>query len=142
MAADQALKAVLVHTVPLGTSIPILPGILSLTHVHNSGVAFSLLPQVPMLVPTAIALTLIVLLFYNEARWVRQSRAQWALSLLCGGALGNLIDRFRLGAVIDYIDLQVWPVFNLADVAVTTGAALLMLALLSRPDATSQVRGD
>ena len=56
-----------------------------------------------------------------------------ALALLAGGALGNLLDRLRLGAVIDYIDLAVWPVFNLADVAVTLGAGLLVLILL-RPE--------
>jgi signal peptidase II len=53
--------------------------------------------------------------------------------VLTGGAIGNLIDRLRVGAVIDYVDLSVWPVFNLADVAVTVGAGLLLLTLL-RPD--------
>ncbi len=139
---DQALKALVARLLPLGATIPLVSGILSLTHVHNPGVAFSLLPQVPVLVPAAIALTLLTLLFYNEARWVRHPHTQWALALLSGGAVGNLIDRLRVGAVIDYIDLHVWPVFNLADAAVTAGAALLVFSLMTRTQATPQIRGD
>lgn len=119
---------------PVGERIPILPW-LSLTHVHNTGIAFSLLGSVSWLLPAGIALTLVFLVFYNKARWTRGTRAHVALVLLAGGAIGNLIDRLRVGAVIDYVDLSVWPVFNLADVAVTVGAGLLLLSLL-RPDGT------
>lgn len=142
VAVDQTVKTVVMQVVPLGTSIPLLPGALSLTHVHNPGVAFSLLPQVPLVVPAVIALTLLVLLFYNEARWARHPPAQWALALLSGGAVGNLIDRIRLGAVVDYIDVHVWPVFNLADAAVTTGAVLLMFALAAARTPYQKARGD
>ena len=117
---------------PLGESIPLLPW-LALTHVHNRGIAFSLLGSVSWVVPAGIALTLLFLLLYNEARWTRGGGMSTALALLAGGALGNLLDRLRLGAVIDYVDLAVWPVFNLADVAVTLGAGLLVLILL-RPE--------
>lgn len=142
VALDQALKAILVRTLPLGASVALLP-VLSLTHVHNPGVAFSLLPQVPAFVPAAIVLALLVLLFRREGRGkTHDTQVQRALALLAGGAMGNLIDRVRLGAVIDYLDLRVWPVFNLADVAVTTGAALLILALVARPEATPLTRGD
>lgn len=73
------------------------------------------------------------MLFYNKARWTHGVVVRPALALLAGGATGNLIDRLRVGAVIDYVDLSVWPVFNLADVAVTVGAGLLVLTLL-RPE--------
>ncbi len=142
VAIDQALKALIIRALPLGSSIALLPAVLSLTHVHNPGVAFSLLPQVPAFVPAVIVLTLLFLLFYNEAQWTRAPQVQRALALLAGGAAGNLIDRVRLGAVIDYIDLHIWPVFNLADIAVTTGAALLIISLATRPDATPQTGGD
>lgn len=118
--------------IPLGDHVSLLPW-LSLTHVHNRGIAFSLVGRVPWLLPSGIALTLLFMLFYNEARWTRGVGARLALALLAGGAIGNLIDRLRVGAVIDFIDLSVWPVFNLADVAVTLGAGLLVLTLL-RPD--------
>ncbi len=132
MAADQLAKLLVARRLPLGSSIPILPW-LSLTHVHNRGVAFSLLGSVSWALPAGIALTLLFVLFYNRARWTHGTAAQAGLALLAGGALGNLADRVRVGAVVDYIDLSVWPVFNLADVAVTAGAALLVLTLL-RPD--------
>ena len=141
VALDQALKAIVVRTLPLGGSVALLP-VLSFTRVLNPGVAFSLLPQVPAFVPAVIAITLLVLLFRGEAHSMQDLQVQRALALLAGGALGNLVDRVRLGAVIDYVDLRVWPVFNLADVAVTIGAALLILSLVTRADATPQTRGD
>lgn len=129
VAADQALKVLVTLRLPPGGTIAIVPGVLSLTNVRNPGIAFSALPGISLLVPAAVALTLIFLLFYNKARWSRARPAQVALALLAGGAVGNLIDRVRVGAVIDYLDLQVWPVFNLADLAITAGAGLLLLAL-------------
>jgi len=142
VAIDQAVKAAVASLLPPGATVPLVSGLLSLTHVRNPGVAFSLLPRVPVLIPAAIALTLLSQLFYNEALWTGRPRTKWALVLLAGGALGNLIDRLRVGAVIDYIDLHLWPVFNLADVAVTAGAALLVLSLATRTQATPHVRGD
>jgi len=132
VAIDQALKFVIASKYPLGASTELFDGILSLTYMRNPGAAFGLLPQVPVLVPALIALTLLSVLFYNDARWVAPPRVQGALALLAGGALGNLIDRIRLGAVVDYIDVHIWPVFNVADLAVTTGAALLMISLVVR----------
>lgn len=128
--ADQAAKLLVAQRIPLGVSIPLIPGVLAVTHVHNRGIAFSLLGGVPLLVPAALALTLLFLLFDKGARWSRRPMPQAALALLGGGAVGNLIDRLRVGAVVDFIDVSVWPVFNLADVAVTAGAGLLILTLL------------
>ena len=130
LVADQATKLVVEARLPLGISIPVIPGVLAFTHVHNRGIAFSLLGGIPLLVPAAIALTLLFLLFYNTARWSRRPVAQAALALLGGGAIGNLVDRVRVGAVVDFIDVHVWPVFNLADIAVTAGTGLLILLLI------------
>lgn len=134
---DQALKLAVASTHPLGVSTALLDGILSLTYIRNPGAAFGLLPQVPVLVPALIALTLLYALFYNDARWAAPPQVQGALALLAGGAVGNLIDRIRVGAVIDYIDIHFWPVFNVADLAVTTGAALLMISLVTRRPPTA-----
>jgi len=133
VALDQALKAFVDRTIPVGASLPLVPPVLFLTNVRNSGIAFSALPGIPLIVPAAIALTLVFLLFYNEVRWSHRPTAQSGVALLAGGAIGNLIDRVRMGAVIDYLDLRVWPVFNLADVAITVGAALLVLTFAVRP---------
>jgi signal peptidase II len=135
--ADQVLKLVVAATHPLGVSTAVLDGVLSLTYIRNPGAAFGLLPQVPVLVPALIALTLLSVLFYNDARWATSPRVQGALALLAGGAVGNLIDRIRLGAVVDYIDIHIWPVFNLADLAVTIGAALLMISLIAHTPPTA-----
>ncbi|MBI2123177.1 MAG: signal peptidase II [Armatimonadetes bacterium] len=131
--ADQTIKVVIDRAIPVGTSHPLLPPILFLTNVRNPGIAFSALPGIPLIVPALIVLTLIFLLFSDRARWAQRRSAQWGLALLTGGAFGNLIDRARVGAVIDYLDLQIWPVFNLADAAITVGAALLILTFAWRP---------
>ena len=130
---DQAVKLLVASQIPLGTSVPLIPGVLALSHLRNPGIAFSLLRNVPLVIPAVIALTLLFLLFYNGAQWSRRPAVAIALALVSGGAIGNLIDRLRVGAVIDYIDLHVWPVFNLADMAVVTGAALLIVTLAFRP---------
>lgn len=130
IAADQATKLLLALRIPLGSSVPVIPGFLAFTHVHNRGIAFSLIGGIPLLVPALIALTLLFLLFYNRSRWSRRPLTQSALALVSGGAIGNLIDRVRVGAVVDFIDVRVWPVFNLADLAVTAGAGLLIFTLI------------
>ncbi|HLE78412.1 MAG TPA: signal peptidase II [bacterium] len=141
--ADQAVKALVGRLLPLGDSVPLIPGIVALTHVRNTGIAFGMAGGVPVAVPGAIALTFLFLLFYNRPRWTRPPLARAALALLAGGAVGNLVDRVRVGAVIDYLDVFVWPVFNLADLAVTTGSALLILALIPRrePEGAASRRG-
>ncbi len=126
---DQGLKALVVRFLPPGASRPVLPGILSLTHAQNTGVAFGLLSGLPLVIPILVALTVVFLLLYNGGRRARDSLTRGALALLVGGAVGNLIDRLRLGYVTDYIDLHVWPIFNVADVAVVCGGALLLIGL-------------
>lgn len=130
IAADQAAKLLVGLRIPLGSSVPVIPGFLAFTHVHNRGIAFSLLGGIPLLVPALIALTLLFVLFYNRSRWSRRPLTQSGLALVSGGAIGNLIDRLRVGAVIDFIDVHVWPVFNVADLAVTAGAGLLIFTLI------------
>lgn len=130
IAADQATKLLVGLRIPLGSSVPVIPGFLAFTHVHNRGIAFSLLGGIPLLVPALIALTLLFVLFYNRSRWSRRPLTQSGLALVSGGAIGNLIDRLRVGAVIDFIDVHVWPVFNVADLAVTAGAGLLIFTLI------------
>lgn len=131
VAADQALKALVAHLLPVGASVWVIPGVLALTHVRNPGVAFSLLRDVPAILPAALTAALLGVLFGGARRLPRT--AQGGLAVLCGGAVGNLIDRVRIGAVVDYVDLRVWPVFNLADVAVTAGAVTVLLALAVPP---------
>ncbi len=125
---DQALKAVVERVIPVGYSIPVVPGILSFTHVVNPGLAFGLFRDVPPVVAVLLTLTTLLAFLSNSYRW-RGGRMGIAFSLILGGALGNLLDRLRVGHVVDYLDLRFWPVFNLADVAVTLGMVLLLVRI-------------
>jgi signal peptidase II len=142
VALDQATKWIVDQGMPLHQSIPIIPGFLSLTHVRNTGAAFGMLAS-----PSPGLRSAFLLLFSTLAIglilwiWIRDRRAGTlhvsALAMVLGGALGNLIDRMRLGAVIDFVDVYWreyhWPAFNVADSAITVGVALLLLRLLSQP---------
>lgn len=128
-AADQGVKALVIRALPPSASIPVLPGVLSLTHVQNPGVAFGLLSGIPPVAAALVALTLFFLVLYNRGRWLATRAAAGGFALMAGGACGNLLDRARLGHVVDYLDLHIWPVFNLADVAIVVGAGLLVLVM-------------
>jgi signal peptidase II len=129
IAVDQGIKAVIVRAIPVGASIPLVPGVLSLTHIQNTGVAFGLLAGASPLAVLAAALTLAFFLFYNRGRWFATRALAAGMALLAGGAAGNLLDRIRFGFVTDYLDLRVWPVFNVADAAIVAGAGVLVVAL-------------
>ena len=96
--------------------------------MQNTGVAFGLLAGASPLITALAALTLVFLLFYNKGRQIGTGAAWPGIAAMAGGAAGNLIDRVRLGYVVDYLDVHVWPVFNLADVAIVLGAAVLIIA--------------
>ncbi len=128
--ADQWIKALVTRAMPPGSSVPVIDGILSLTHVQNHGVAFGLMAGIPPIVTMLAALTLVVLLAYNKGRQLRSRMSAVGLALMAGGAVGNLLDRIRYGFVVDYIDVHVWPVFNLADAAIVAGAGLVVLVLM------------
>jgi signal peptidase II len=124
LAADQIAKAAIEANLVTGEEVGVL-GPLGLTLSHNRGVAFGLAggSGAPLVLVTLLALAVVVYLFArNPARpgmWI-------ATGLLAGGAIGNLVDRIRAGAVTDYVALSSWPPFNLADVAITAGVLLLV----------------
>jgi signal peptidase II len=125
---DQVAKAIAEDQIVIGEQIDVF-GPLEFTLTHNRGVAFGLAggAGAPLVLVTLVALGAVLYLFSrNPARpwmWV-------AVGLLAGGALGNLVDRIRLGHVTDFIDLPPWPPFNLADVAITFGVILLVVLYL------------
>jgi signal peptidase II len=136
---DQVSKAVIVRTMRLGQSIPIVPGYFDLTFVLNPGAAFSLLATLPESVRNPffilVAVAAVILIVIYRARHLRQHRlASVSLALILGGAIGNLIDRVRHGMVVDFLDVHVhqyhWPVFNVADSAISIGVTLLLLEML------------
>ncbi|MGC9317283.1 MAG: signal peptidase II [Armatimonadota bacterium] len=128
--ADQATKLAAVHLLrPVGT-VPVLEPYLSFTWATNTGGAFGMLPAATGLLVVTAAVVIAVLVLV--AHRVSASRLlAVSVALLIGGALGNLIDRLRLGYVIDFIDLHFWPIFNVADIAITVGAGLLIIATIT-----------
>lgn len=138
LALDQASKAVVEDRIAIGGEVDVL-GPLKLTLAHNEGVAFGLAGGggVLLVAVTLAALAFVVYLFSRDpARpWM------WVpTGLLAGGAIGNLVDRVRAGAVTDFVDLPSWPPFNLADAAITIGVILLILIYL-RETEREQRRG-
>ncbi|MBI4276993.1 MAG: signal peptidase II [Armatimonadetes bacterium] len=131
-AIDQGVKAAVAARIPLGASLPVLPDVFYLTHVTNPGVAFGLFQQAGGIRAFASALTAILLLLYTRDRWRHSPLSRLGLAVMLGGAAGNLIDRLRFGHVIDYLDFRVWPVFNLADVAIVVGGGCLFYTLIFR----------
>ncbi len=137
--ADQVTKPLVGALVPLHESVPVMAGFLSITHVRNTGAAFGMLNSVdfPFKSLTLIAASLVALAglgFYAASLPPQHRLARAGLALILGGAIGNLIDRARLGYVLDFIDVywrnhHFWA-FNVADSAITVGAAALILELL------------
>ncbi len=128
---DHVTKAwVADHFMP-GESRIVIPHVLYLTYVQNYHGAFGLFGTHPLLLTAAASAVLIG--FYL---WYRKEGAaatvHIAFALIFGGAVGNIVDRLRFGYVHDFIDFRVWPVFNIADSAITVGVSLLLLQMLVR----------
>jgi signal peptidase II len=129
---DQLTKFFLNNNLVLNQPNPLIKGFFYLTLVHNRGAAFGILRnQIPLFVLTSIfAITLIIFNLKKAGRNKKLSANDLALGLILAGAVGNLIDRLVYGYVIDFLDFCVWPVFNVADSAITVGAVLLGYSLL------------
>ena len=134
--ADQLTKAMVVDSLLLYESREIIPGFFNLVYVTNSGAAFSLLADMNspwrhyfFLSIGSVALVGLTVVYWN-LRKVNHFYS-WSLALIAGGAAGNLIDRVRFGAVIDFLDFYVgkyhWPAFNIADSAICVGAGLFLI---------------
>lgn len=126
IAGDQALKGWTVSHLELGESIPFIPAIMQLTRVHNYGAAWSSLSGKTVLLIAVTAVTMIAVAVLLLRRVVRHPLGVAACLLILGGGIGNIIDRIRLGYVVDMFDLLLfeYPVFNLADCFVVVGAIL------------------
>ncbi|MCK4511418.1 signal peptidase II [bacterium] len=138
---DQITKAIVVHTMQMGSSINILGSVVRLTRTQNSGAAFGLFKdgRVAFIIVSAVASLAIILLRREIAKM--RSREQMSFGLILGGAVGNLVDRVRVGAVVDFLDIGVgsvrWPAFNVADSAITIGVSILAFYLIFRADSHS-----
>lgn len=144
---DQISKQVVWRSFAPGFHTDVIPGVLRINLVKNDGAAFGLFEggRIFFIIASVIASVFIVYLGFHLSRTERFKRL--LLGLILGGAVGNLIDRVYDGAVIDFIEMGIaghwWPVYNVADIAVTVGAVMLLVNLLiaSRGDDTAGVSG-
>ena len=136
--SDQLTKRIVIDMIEIGQRYIVIPGILDLVHVKNSGMVFGIMQgnnstPFQLLMIFISILAIVVLIF-----WIRNSHSKGRqiiyLSLILGGAIGNLIDRVARGAVVDFIDIHIgsrhWPAFNFADSAITLGVVFLVLDML------------
>lgn len=138
-AGDQVTKMMVKNSVPEHAVIPVIPNFLNLTHIKNAGVAFGLFSDAPAPWKTAVLIVVSAALLATVVVIVVRSRhLRWeagvGLALILGGALSNLVDRIRMGRVVDFVDVFFrsyhWPTFNLADTAIVVGAGFLVLQLI------------
>ena len=136
---DRWTKHLVAARIAMYTHIQVIPGFFRITHTENTGAAFSLFADSPshwktiMLISfSVIAMIVVSILLWNQSRPFTITGV--ALSLILGGAFGNLWDRVAAGRVVDFLDVYYrtyhWPVFNLADSAIVVGASLLVLEII------------
>lgn len=132
---DQITKILVLDKIPLYHNINVIPGFFNLTHIHNPGGAFGFMAaknaswlNIAFLAASFFALGFILFFFKNTPPKFRFLSA--GLSLIFGGAIGNIIDRIRFGEVVDFLDFYIgsvhWPSFNIADSAITVGVAIFI----------------
>lgn len=149
---DQATKLFIDRSMQLFDSIPVVTNFFNITYVRNRGAAFSFLSEASWRLPFFIAITLVaaiaILVAFHKLR-DDQKLAQISMSMIFSGAIGNLIDRVRLGEVIDFLDAHWyrhhWPAFNIADSLICVGVFLLALDMLleeKRTKASSRDKQD
>lgn len=135
---DQTTKLAIVRNLPILDRRPVWGSILKITHIRNSGAVFGMMKGAGAYFTffsiVAAGILIAVLFFSRKA----STAVKVALGLVLGGAIGNLIDRLRYKAVVDFIDIGInesvrWPCFNVADLAITVGVALLVLKSLRSP---------
>ena len=136
---DQSSKLLAVRSLLLNQSLPLIKGIFHFTLIHNRGAAFGILKnQAPLFIFISIFAVILIYLVLRNNKCKGYTFYNISLTLILAGALGNLIDRFSLGYVIDFLDFRIWPVFNVADSAITIGAILLAWSMLRSTENRAQ----
>ena len=155
--ADQATKLWIVHELPFGTGawhfaesyqigwrhggLEVIPGFFYITHVGNTGAAWSMFSGRSGWLALLAAATLLAIYFWRRSLGLQERFVQVGFGLLCGGILGNLVDRLQYGHVIDFLDFHfgtyVYPTFNVADSGICIGVGLYLIHSLRHPSETS-----
>lgn len=131
---DQVAKYLIKNFLSKGDSFPLIKNWLHLTYVQNFGAAFGIFKKGTdffiFISSFAIIFIILMFLYERELKSSRNKRLRLGLGMILAGAVGNLIDRLRFGYVIDFIDIRIWPVFNIADSSITIGAIFLIYELV------------
>ncbi len=129
---DRLSKAIALHSLTYGQSVPVVPNIFHFTLVYNKGAAFGILQNSAFLfvIISLVSIFCILFLVLFKPAKIKSVWMKLALALILSGAIGNLVDRIRFSYVIDFLDFRIWPVFNIADSAITVGAALLGYSII------------
>ncbi len=130
LAVDQLLKSKISSLLFPGESYPVIKKFLYITVVHNKGAAFGLFKRGTNAFVFITTAAILFIVYYLPRLKKEAIFGRLGLAFILGGAVSNLIDRVRLGYVVDYLDLRFWPVFNIADAAITVGAVLFTIELL------------
>lgn len=139
VAFDQFTKYWMARTLQEGDEINVISGFLRFSYTENPGIAFGMLSDgnVKWLLVFISVAAIVAVTYYMLRTPASNTLLMWSLALLAGGICGNLIDRVRMGRVIDFIEVYYksyhWPVFNIADTAITIGAALMAIELFLSP---------
>jgi signal peptidase II len=139
VALDQITKLAVRGAMHAGQSMTLIPGALYLTYVRNTGAAFGLLPDRQVLFMAASLAIISLLSWLLVTHRLHSLLARIACVFALGGAAGNLIDRLMVGRVTDFLDVRIWPVFNVADSAIVFGACLLVLSVFMAPTVRRRV---
>jgi len=130
MTADQVTKYMIVQRVPENTSIEIIPGLFSITHIRNTGMAFGLFQGYTGILTIISIVAIILIIALKSILRLNSTFYNICLGAVLGGALGNLIDRFLAGEVTDFINVRFIPVFNIADSSIFIGFSLIIILIL------------
>jgi signal peptidase II len=130
VALDQLTKYLAIVYLQPASTVPVINRFFYLTYVENTGAAFGILRDKTWLLSILTIVIIIAAILYIFKSRMLAPIVKISMALIVAGAMGNLIDRIRLGYVIDFFDFTVWPVFNIADISVVIGTAILVFVLL------------
>ena len=130
LALDMITKHIVSSGMELGASIAILPGVFEITYIHNTGAAWGILAGKQLLLQILTAVLMAAVIVYAVIKRKSLSRLEMiSLALIVGGGLGNFLSRAVSGYVVDFFNIHIIPVFNVADVGITTGCVLLIISV-------------
>ncbi len=139
---DQYSKFLIIAKMKPFTSVPIIENIFHITYVQNKGAAFGFLQnKILFFIFVTIIVTVVILfLLWKTRNKDNFSLFHFSIILQLGGAIGNLVDRVRLGYVVDFFDFRIWPVFNIADISIVIGVIILSWYVIKNPNVSNKYK--